>query len=83
MPFGGGDFRGGDRIKRGNTLPEGVEGGLLDGCSGVGAAGGCKGVVRACNGVSGAAHRFSPARRELKPRCLLYTIDMTDSLRTS
>ena len=42
MPFGGGNFRGRDRIKRGNTLPEGAEGGLLDGCSGVGAAGGCK-----------------------------------------
>ncbi len=27
MPFGGGDFRGGDRIKRGNTAPRGADGG--------------------------------------------------------
>jgi hypothetical protein len=44
MPFGGWDFRGGDRIKRGNTLSEGAEGGLLDGCSGVGAAGVVRGL---------------------------------------
>jgi hypothetical protein len=46
MRFGGGHFRGGDRIKRGSMLPGGAGWGLLDGC-------------------------------------LPYTIDMTDSLRTS
>ena len=83
MPFGGEDFRGGDRIKRGNTPPERGGRGALGRLFRRRGGGRCKGVVRACNGVSGAAHRFSPARRELKPRCLLYTIDMTDSLRTS
>ena len=80
MPFGEGDFRGGDRIKRGSMPPGGPKG-PLGRLFRVGAR---LGVVRACNGCAGTAEvRSESARRELKSRCLPYTIDMTDSLRTS